>query len=112
MNTKQAAIDADYYETLSSNPDSLGVTPKPAFGGMGAALGPKGMIAETGMTALSGIFAARAAERARKQQLEQQRDQAQLNVEMNKGQLQQQLLQGLSGSLSNIMMQRAQARAV
>lgn len=71
-----------------------------------------GFAAEAGMTALSGIFQARAAERARKQQLQLMRDQGQLSVEQQKGQLQQNLLQGLAQNLSNAMMSRANARAV
>lgn len=68
--------------------------------------------AEAGLTALSGIFQARAAERARKQQLELQRDTAVLNVEQQKGMLQQNILSSLANNLSNAMMQRANARAV
>lgn len=76
--------------------------------GATAAFGPVGGFAvETGITALSGIFQSRAAERARKQQEELTRDQAKLNIEQNKGMLQQQILSGLASNLSNIIMQRA-----
>ena len=73
---------------------------------------PAGFAATAGMTALSGIFQARAAERARKQQLELQRDSAVLGVEQQKGQLQQNLLSNLAANLSNTIMSRANARAV
>ena len=57
-------------------------------------------------TALGGIFAARAAERARQQQEEMERDKAKLNIEQNKGMLQQNILSGLAQSLSQTIMSR------
>lgn len=106
------AADADYSSALSNNPASVGVKPKSAFGGLGSLAGPKGAAVEMGVTALSGIFQARAAERARKQNLKLMRDQSGMQVEQTKSQLQQQILGGLSNSLAQIMMSRANARAV
>lgn len=95
-----ATLGAQALSKATSNKDSEGSPNSGQF------------LAEMGGTALSGIFAARAAERARKQNLELMRDQSGLQVEQQKTQLQQNLLQGLSSNLAQIMMSRANARAV